>query len=276
MLTVTDFSLLYNMLDYFEFLIKCLIIKGKINVMPKLYLWNDLKLFYHQSNQEVIRIWEEFRKYIIQNDGYNNVEYFCFDSDILECWIKQLNYETEKIVSVGTRPAKMLKKRQDLDFIPITPCRIRSANGGSKCIVLSDKDKKVLKDVISSNLNGKIHIVEDAVVNGATIACLMEFIQKQGFKGTILVNTIFLNIEAKKIIEKEYSFDLKLKSYVMMEGKPIEESTLLCLYDLLFGEITEGKKYYERMDLLSVFLCNKNNQLLELINKCVKILRREK
>ena len=244
--------------------------------MPRLYFWNDLKLFYQELDQEAIRIWEEFRHYLIQNEGYNDLEYFCFDCDIYESWIEQLTFKSENIFSVGTRPEKMLLKRKDLAFVPIKPRRIRNDNGGSKSILLSEKDKKVTKDVISKNPYGKIHIVEDVVVNGTTMTFLLEYIQKLGFKGTVLVDTIFLNIEAKKYIEKNYLFDLELKSCVLMEGKPIEESTLICLHDLLFGEIADGKKYYERMDLLSVFLCNKDNQLQELIEKSIKILRRKK
>lgn len=53
-----------------------------------------------------------------------------------------------------------------------------------------------------------------------------------------------------------------------MQGTPIKESTLICIYDLLYGLISEGTYYYERIDLLERFIPNSKGKLYFLIKEC--------
>lgn len=238
----------------------------------KLYLWNDLDFFLNCNlDVKIDFVWDKFVEYTKANKGHGDVEYFCFDRTLSENWINRIKFDNTCLISIGTRPDIILNKIHMGSYESIRPYRNRSINGASNFVTMSLHDKNVLYQC-SKRERCKIQIIEDAIVNGKTIEYILDIIESAGFHGIVIIEAYFANRNACQKLLCKYSFKLEFNISVFMEGKPIEESTLICLYDLLFGYITDGVRYYERMDLITKYLPNEKNQLHDLIMECIELL----
>lgn len=83
-----------------------------------------------------------------------------------------------------------------------------------------------------------------------------------------MVKVLFGNKEVICGFQDKYPFDVTFIVKEWMQGTPIKESTLICIYDLLYGLISEGTYYYERIDLLERFIPNSKGKLYFLIKEC--------
>lgn len=230
------------------------------------YLWNDLGFFLEDANK-INSVWSDFVLYIDENRNQKTQQYYLFNEEFNECIMKREYYKEQNILSIGTRPTIIMSKNKLIKFNSIKPIRARQPDGSSDFITMGFEDKKTLYQYVK-NETKQIVIVEDVIVNGKTMKYVLDCIETMKFKGLVIVDVWFANRYTCEILQSnKYSFKLRINVKVFMEGKPIEQSTLICLYDLLFNNIDDKNKYYERMDLIGIFLPNSKNQLYELIMK---------
>ena len=231
----------------------------------KLYLWNDLPLLYDKYYVE--DIWLHFQQYI-NNHGYNDVDYHCIDDLNLRNWLSKIDLNSNKVLSIGTRPNLFLNILNKSDYVNIKPVRQHGRGGESQCVSISLKDQRKLQEVVQNEPDGKICIVEDVLVNGDTNKYILDELNRVGFVGQLLLNIFIVNDYSLNCLDMKFQYDVILNIGIYMDGKPIEDSTCICFHDLLFGKLCDGKKYYERMDLMTRFLYNKDNSLIKIIEEC--------
>lgn len=235
-----------------------------------LYLWNDLDLF-EDSQKRSKMLWEKMNEYLLLEKRDKEKLYYCFGENLKDEWLKELGGVKDKfVISPGTRPTILLNKKGIKNFLQIQPQRIRNSQGSTKGIDIDDTEKKKIREYCSKS-SSEIFIVEDAIVNGETIKFLLDEIQESGFKGRVIVKVLFGNRRTINNIKNRYAFDIEYEVKKWMEGLPIEGSTLICMHDLLYGEIEKGIPYYERIDLLERFIPNDKKKLYDLLKALVKI-----
>lgn len=233
-----------------------------------LYLWNDLSLFC-KDKFRVERIWKKFGKYLnSENRKTKEQRWYCFGTGIVDEWINDFSFNEDTfLICLGTRPAICLNRKGVNKYLHIKPQRIRTENGATGHIEITPIEKQLLEEGCKK-ANQKIYIIEDAIVNGKTIQFLLNQIEKVGFRGEVVVKVLFGNKEVICGFQDKYPFDVTFIIKEWMQGTPIKESTLICIYDLLYGLISEGTYYYERIDLLERFIPNSKGKLYFLIKEC--------
>ena len=238
--------------------------------MRKLYLWNDLDLFGYEK-EKINAVWEQIVFYIRQNNNCQEKECYFYNTDTVKYWIE--NYHIEKcnlLICLGTRPSICAKTR-DLNYLHISPKRIRRKDGSTERIYLNNTEYSDLKKYLLKNIK-EVYILEDAIVNGETMRFLLTEIRKINFNGNIFVNCLFGNKKMVENLQEEFAKRVVFNIENCMDGYPIQDSTLICMQDLLYGYISDGVHYYERMDLIERFIENPEYKLLRLIEKLIKQL----
>lgn len=224
--------------------------------MKNLYIWNDIELFY---GSEILNFDKDLLRILRGVSSDISVHYIISES--FNRWMdKELNkIKDNKVISIGTRPNLYFKshKHNSIFFD-----RVIDRNGKSAEITFRGNSENILKEICQSE--NEIHFLEDVLVGGNTIKYLCEFIHSLNKPNLKVVFHIFyankLSIDKLKSEWKNFHFDLGH----MMEGTPIAESTLICVYDLMYGTIN-NKPYIENSHLLENFFGDKTVELSKLI-----------
>ena len=187
-------------------------IDRKSNPMSNVIIWDDMKLFGKKNN-------------IINN--LKKIEsicsYYYVNDEQLNEWKNKA--KGDFIIAIGKRPNLICKPD-----ISIMPSRNKNEDGICQYVILSDEDKVKIRQIDKST--EKITIVEDFVVEGKTMHKILNEIRKNN---NAKIEIVILGGLNQTISEIENSFDY-VKMFVCgptIDGKPIEDATILFISDLL-------------------------------------------
>ncbi len=229
--------------------------------MKHLYLWNDLPIFFNFPLDEIEQKFEEFIAKL--NDSDRCKYYYIKNSDYQE-WLSKLEKTHMKnVVTIGTRPNRV----SFLDSCEVCNIKLKrkfNKNGFTEGVEFVSDCKEVLTKCISKS--DEIHFVEDIAVGGKTLEFICNFISESKFNGLVYFHIFNANKISIDELRNEWGnsrFNFNVNSF--MENKPIEKSTLLCIYDLFFIKLND-KYYIEREDLLEKFFYENVSCLKEIVN----------
>jgi hypothetical protein len=224
--------------------------------LKNLYIWNDLELFYSLKTPELDNqllslldnISSEVKSQYIVSGAFRN-------------WItKELNQITNgSIVSIGTRPSLALEKCKHSS---ISFNRTIDDEGRSKGIGFKGDSENILTTICLSE--NEVHIFEDVLIGGNTLDFICDFINSLKNSSLKIFFHIFYGnrLSFNELKTKWTNFDFVLEN--TMGGIPILESTLICVYDLMYSSIN-NKPYVKNYDLMERFFRNKTLELEKLI-----------
>lgn len=214
--------------------------------MKKLYLWNDLNLFFNSNALDGINVAMEAFANRTQGCTLIGAEEF-------PSWAKNIKRQDgEKGFLVGTRPNRLTLPNLE-GFTPLCPRRVHQTTGTTATVTLPDEQRADLIHGLSDHT--EICIVEDVVVGGKTMESLCEIVKSYGPSKKTRFQFFVANQESLQTLVSRYSDVAEFESHYLMEGRPIEESTLICLYDLLFNNLGDHP-FRDRYDLLGRFFHN--------------------
>ncbi len=222
--------------------------------MKWLYIWNDLDLFTHNSKileyayerlQELITPISSAVTYkILSIHDYK----LSLSFNLPDC-----------LVAIGTRPHLLLNQLNKKHFH--LNINRKHDNLGNSIIIPTHLNLKE-KNIFLSFSNA-IHIYEDVCVSGETILELKRLMDMMEIESKRITIHLFC-ANKKNIIKLKSKTGFYFFVYHYMDGNALQDSTLLCLSDLLFGKLG-NKKYTERRDLLENFFPDRYNEFINCI-----------
>jgi hypothetical protein len=222
--------------------------------MKYLYLWNDLPLFFEKSCLRIEADIQDFLKSISNCDH----SYFLISNNDFNLWAQHIkSIKSESIIAIGTRP-NLIRLPNSL---PIYPKRNFVAGEKTPSSICIDEVTLQVLDQIR-NKAPNIILIEDVAITGKTLSKLCAVLTDC----LVTIEVFCANQRTVDFLRK--SSRVKINPYILLQGEPIKESTLICLNDLLYGKIN-GKLYRERRDWLEFFLGGNVDKLLSFIN-CIK------
>lgn len=226
--------------------------------MKSVYIWNDVDLFLKAQDSNFNKIIYDFTLKL-----KNNLDCYYISSESFINWSNNmLKGITEKsTITIGTRPKLIINTGTNLNLE-----RTIGRDGKSKNIRFKRESEKKLENILNSD--NQFYFFEDVLVGGSTI----DFICKQIhflFSNKPLPNITFYifyanQLSLQNLQEKWQNMNFTVGN--LMNGLPIKESTLICVYDLLYG-VMNGKSYIENIDLLKHFFGEKTYELIDLIKQ---------
>lgn len=239
--------------------------RGREILMKYLYLWNDLELFGGLSNEMVEDLLREFVDYM-NTVNKPICEYHLVSHDELLKWIVQIQQvcRNQNCITIGERPSRI--------SIPEANCtnsimlqRTIDKTGYTKKVIFKNKTENVLEECIKKF--DCLHFIEDVVVNGTTLEFLFEYLRRINYHGKCIFHIFSCNEEAlKRIKRKRRNFEIEIDTIHYMKGRPIQDSTLLCCYDLLYSKI-DNRTYIECFDLMKTFFFDETKKFVDVICK---------
>ncbi|WP_221395395.1 hypothetical protein [Clostridium perfringens] len=229
--------------------------------MKYLYIWDDIEVFCEKKLCEKIE--SEFGEFLPYLNDIENTEFTLIKNKSFKNWASKFkNMDMDTVITIGTRPRTIFFKKDTL-IKNIKLKRIISKDGETKKVEFLNGSKKTLLDCIKNQ--NEIHFFEDVIVSGKTISSICDFLVKNNYSGKVVFHAFIANYEAVSKMGGKYK-NISFEINKFMQGTPIKNSTLLCLYDLIFGKL--GDKYYkERTDLLELFFNNRIGELKSFIKK---------
>lgn len=222
----------------------------------KMYIWNDLNIFRINFNDNLLK-----NNLII---NFKEIEYI--SNEEIKEWKKNLRISDSNCLTLGTRPSYLFSK-----FKQFKISRIRNNEG--QTIGFKNTDSIFLKDRLNQE---KISFIEDVIVEGKTIEYILDEIISNRYNGQICFYVFCANkITIKKLIKKYDNLNLKFHVYKYMSGKPIVESTLLCLYDLYYEKIGNFK-YIDCVNLYEQFFGDNAENFIQQVKFYGKELKMKK
>jgi hypothetical protein len=168
----------------------------------------------------------KFEEFVGKLNNSDRCKYYYIKNSAYQEWLSKLEkIYMKNVVTIGTRPNRV----SFLDSCEVCNIKLKrkfNKNGFTEGVEFVSDCKEVLTKCISKS--DEIHFVEDIAVSGNTLQFICNFIS-------------------------------------FMENKPIEKSTLLCIYDLFFSKLND-KCYIEREDLLEKFFYENVSCLKEIVN----------
>lgn len=200
----------------------------------RIYIWNDLNIFKINFNDKLLK-----NNLII---NFKEIEYI--SNEEIQEWKRSLIIDKGNYITLGTRPSYLFP-----EFKQFKISRIRNNNG--QTIGFENNDSINLKDKLNQE---KIYFIEDVIVEGKTIEYILNEIISNHYSGQISFYVFYANkITIENLIKKYDNLNLNFHVYKYMSGKPIVESTLICLYDLYYEKIGDVK-YIDCVSLYERFL----------------------
>ena len=187
-------------------------IDRKSNPMSDVIIWDDMNLFNKKNNiiNELKKISSICSYHYVKDSGFNE-------------WKNKSNGDF--IIAVGKRPNLICKPD-----ISINPSRKKNENGICQDVLLSNEDRIKINQI--DKCKEKITIVEDFIVEGKTMHKIISEIRKNS---DAKIEIVILGGLKQAINEIENNFDyVKITSCgPIIDGKPIEDATVLFISDLL-------------------------------------------
>ncbi len=226
--------------------------------MKSVYIWNDVDLFLKAQDSNFNKIIYDFLLKL-----KNNLDCYYISSESFINWSNNMlkGINKKSTITIGTRPKLIINKGTNLNLE-----RSIGSDGKSKDIRFKGESEEKLENIL--NNGSQFYFFEDVLVGGNTI----DFICKQIhflFSNKPLPKITFYIFYAnwfslQKLQEKWQNINFTVGN--LMNGVPIKESTLICIYDLLYG-VMNGKPYIENIDLLEYFFGEKTYKLIGLIKR---------
>lgn len=232
-----------------------------------LYIWDDIPVF---NNISVIEIEGKIQ------DFFNNIQssrckYILISPFEYRQWADELKdkYFTN-VITIGTRPS-LLQLPRVTNRASIKVCRSFTSDGFTKSLEFyNGTDQSTIETW--SHTYDEIHFIEDVIVTGSTLQFICETLELYHFQGKVIIHVFAANQNSINRLKASTNCDIVFDSKIKLEKVAIEESTLLCLYDLLFNK-HGAKLYKEQTDLLRFFFFDKIDQLLELLEEIEKMVK---
>lgn len=207
----------------------------------KIYLWNDLNLFFDNANID--------KKLDLISKKYDNLK-IIKSNEIIE-W-KNTTLINKKLICLGTRPKALLNHDKYLKIH-------RKRNSKGKILGFDDQNNLYWQNIISLQ---EINFCEDVIVEGKTIQYICFKLKSYKFKGIVNIHVFYANRKSvQKLLENNYDFKLNIYVYKYMSGEAIVESTLFCLYDIFYEKIG-NISYMDKKEIYSIFLANKATEFI--------------
>jgi hypothetical protein len=238
--------------------------------MKYLYLWNDMPIFDKINVIEIDRKIQNFFA-LIQS---SKCKYIFINSPEYNQWTDQLKGKSfNNVITIGTRPS-LLQLPNATNTKSIKIRRHFTSNGFTKSLEFSNKADQSIIEIWSHTYN-ELHFIEDVVVTGSTLQFICKILELYHFQGRVIFHIFCANHDSVKKLKTNINYEIIINSKINLEKEAIKESTLLCLYDLLFSKYG-NKLYRERVDLLELFFFDKVSQLLELLAEIEIIIKFER
>jgi hypothetical protein len=218
----------------------------------QLVVWNDLELCGYCANTG------ELEDFLV--GCRTNVRHYELlgPPDTAE-WITRAKRGSAPRLLVGTRPAAL-----GLAGFQISTTRHHGRDGETAHVAFSSsQDLQRLRYAVQAAGEGELHLVEDVVVTGHTAALLVSACRDAGFSGQLSCDVLCASEQAVAALG---NVGLEVRSSLWMKGPPLRGCTLLCLSDLLFGQLGD-RPYLARRDLLARFLFEKVDAFITLASR---------
>lgn len=235
-----------------------------------LYMWNDIPIF---DNINAIEIDRKIQNFFASIQS-SKCKYILIYSHEYRQWTDQLNGKSfNNIITIGTRPS-LLQLPHATNRTSIKMRRHFTSDGFTKSLEFCNIADQSIIEIWSHTYN-ELHVIEDVVVTGSTLQFICKILELYHFQGRVIFHIFCANQDSVNRIKTSTNYEIIFDSKIKLEKEAINESTLLCLYDLLFSKYG-NKLYRERVDLLELFFFDKVSQLLELLAEIEIIIKFER
>lgn len=235
-----------------------------ISNVKHLYVWNDMPLFLDNKKDIHINKFLDLAKKCAESNG---ADFHLINSVSYDKWCEMLTpmLNHSNVIQIGTRPSLLALPKSNV--MKLATVRSIDSNGITKSVGI--KDIKGFDEWLSI-IGSELHIVEDVLITGNTISCIVETIRNRGYKGQIILDVFCANVQALKKIGSNM-VNLTINSHIKLEGIPIKQSTLICCHDLIYGYLGD-RHYYECAELLAKFFGDNVNDLIFGIKQIQSVL----
>ena len=230
--------------------------------MKWLYIWDDLNLF--SNNPTLLKEARTIIKKLISKPS-SEVSYQLLSTKSYQEFYAKI--KSDFSLAIGSRP-HILLERLKKEHSVLTICRQHNEAGHS--VIYTMPLTEAVKSFFSL-LPNRIHIYEDVCVSGQTLLELNKIVNEMNIDASkVTVHIFCANKKSVNELKKNTRFSYHVLYF--MEGTALQDSTLLCLYDLMFGKLGNSS-YTQRRDLLEKFFPDRFQEFVESINKIKKIWR---
>lgn len=231
-----------------------------------LYIWDDIPIFYTIGVTEIERKIQDF----LASIQSSRCKYILISAFEYRQWEEELKVKFfNNIITIGTRPS-LLQLPHVINRTSIKVHRSFTSDGFTKSLEFFNGTDQTILEKWSQDYD-ELHFIEDVIVTGSTLRFICKTLEFYHFQGKAIFHVFAANQNSVNRIKTSTNCEIFFDSKIKLEKEAIEESTLLCLYDLLFNKHGD-KLYKERTDLLEHFFYDKIDQLLELLTEIEQII----
>jgi hypoxanthine phosphoribosyltransferase len=222
--------------------------------MKYLYFWNDLPLFIDSEMSWVTTQLNAFLKSLPLPYHYQ-----VFDNSSYQKWaIKLTKYCPSQCITIGTRPQKVNCLKTGINIRPQRKINLRNKQSNA---TLGESDIEKLLKLTNQE---KIILIEDITNTGTTLSCVLSDIFKCIPDCDTTIHLLFANeLAVKNLMQKWPTVNFIAEHY--MQGKALDNTTIFCLYDLLFKNLA-GKPYLEQHKIFKDFFSCYTEDFVSLLN----------
>ena len=214
--------------------------------MKSLYVWNDLACF---LDVDCAKVEAEVRELFGRLSG-EPCQYRLVTAEEHARWAERSTRGLSGVtITIGARPTRMLPC--GASAVHHVPLQRRHASDGSTAEIRGWTQERIERLRSEIDADARLHVIEDVIVTGSTMRELRRGLRAAGHRGEIQCDALCANRRAAEQLRGAEG--IHTRAEVWMEGEPLRESTLVCLHDLIFGDLG-GRPFRVRDDLLQRFL----------------------